>query len=54
MDIVINIINVCAIIVLTALQLLGLNKYGSIITSGAISLYMSFLNFSAMLSGNFN
>lgn len=51
MNVAINVINIIAIAVLTTLQLLGLNKYGSIITSGAISLYMTFLNFSAMLSG---
>lgn len=47
-----NIANLVIIIAFTVVQLLGYNPNGSLITSGAQALYMTFLIFSAQLSGD--
>lgn len=52
MNTFINVTNLVLCIVVTVVQVLGFNPKGSLITSGSISLYMTFLTFSAMLSGD--
>jgi hypothetical protein len=51
LNIFINILNIVLIVILTTIQLLGFNPNGSLICSGAQSLYMTFLTYSAQLSG---
>ncbi|EAR88825.1 TMS membrane protein/tumor differentially protein (macronuclear) [Tetrahymena thermophila SB210] len=47
----INVANLILVIAITVVQLLGYNPHGSLICSGAQGLYMTFLTFSAQLSG---
>lgn len=51
LNIFVNVLNLLLILIFTVIQLMGYNPNGSLISSGAQSLYMTFLTFSAQLSG---
>lgn len=46
-NVFVNVANAIIVIAVTVVQLLGYNPSGSLLTSGAMSLYMTFLIFSA-------
>lgn len=48
----VNVVNLILIIIAVTLQLMGFNPHGSIITSSCMSLYASYLIFSAQLSNS--
>jgi hypothetical protein len=50
LNLTINIINVIVVILVTGMTVSGLSKNGSIITSGALSLYITYLTYSGMAS----
>lgn len=47
-----NILNIVIIVFITVVQLLGFNPEGSLITTGSLSLYMTYMIWSAQLSGS--
>lgn len=50
---VFNIINVILYVSITAIQVMGFNPSGNLITTGCVSLYITYLNFSSQLSSPF-